>query len=277
MYKHKFQLSLVLVTILLCYSCQNEDLDQGDVNLDEKSLSKDARETKAFLMEQGYSDEDLIVDHERKSFVVGDAHYSFSLFKNIKKSKLNQPQEGEKNQWFFGGYGVYYSNSRDITYYYENNFPGYLEYAFSWATYHWSSVSPNINYRRTYDRNTADILVSSYYDSGDRAWARAQLPSGLGNVGSWVSVNTYQPIDDASDITRMTLFIHELGHNLGYHHSDGTLGGLIPGTRGAAYHAANDCGSIMKSSVYNCGWRLSSNAAWTYDDWISIHWAYGLY
>ena len=72
--------------------------------------------------------------------------------------------------------------------------------------------------------------------------------------------------------------LHELGHTLGFQHSDQNLGIRIPGTRDIRYHDANDCGSIMKSSVYNCNWRFgSSRAAWTPDDWTSIGWAYRLY
>ncbi len=277
MLTHKFKLSIFLTTILLCASCQNEDLDQDNVNQVEYSLSKEARATLTYLIEQGYSEESLKPDFSNETFIYGDdIAFSFNYKGNLDK---NQPKEGSvegKNQWYRVGNGVYYSNSRDITYYIERNFPRRFEYEFSWAAYHWSRISPNINIRRTYTRSQADILVGTWYQTNTAAWARAALPDGRGNVGSWLNINTAKDHEGSSSESTMALLIHELGHNLGYLHSDQTEGELIPGTRGASYHQANNCGSVMKSSVYVCNWRLSTNAGWSSDDRNAIKWAYGL-
>ncbi len=278
MLQHKFKFKLFLATILLCVSCQKEELNSEDLEQQKQELTKEAKATLEYLTEKGFNIYDLTPNFERKTFVYqGDIDIPFDLKFNIDESNLDEEDSQLKNQWFFGGSGVYYSNSRDITYYVENNFPNYLVNSLGWATYHWSRVSPNINYRRTYNRNSADILVGAYYNSNDGAWARAAIPSGNGNVGSWVSVNTAQPLNTASPETTMTLLIHEFGHNLGYYHSDSNDGGRIPGTRDATYHRNNNCGSIMKSSVFVCGWRVSATPRWTYDDRIAIDWAYELY
>ncbi|GAA4272396.1 M57 family metalloprotease [Aquimarina gracilis] len=274
---HKFKLNLFLITILLFASCQNESL-QDDLDSVEQTLTKDARATMDFLIDQGYSSNDLIPNFQNKTFIyAGDMEFSFDLIKNLKKNRIIEESSVEKNQWYFVGNGVYYENSRNITYYIERNFPRSLEYEFSWAAYHWSRISPNINIRRTYTRSQADILVGTWYSTSDGAWARAALPSGNGNVGSWLNINTAKDHEGASSESTMALLIHELGHNLGYLHSDQTEGGLIPGTRGPAYHAANNCGSVMKSSVYVCNWRISSTPGWSSDDRIAIDWAYDLY
>ncbi|MDY8137932.1 hypothetical protein [Aquimarina sp. 2201CG5-10] len=277
MIRHKFKLSLFLVTTLLYVSCQNEDL-QESVDPVEQTLTKKAEATLDFLIEQGYSVHDLKPDFESETFIFGDdIAFPFELKGNLDKNKPNEETTDQRNQWYYVGNGVYYSNSRNINYYIERNFPRSLEYEFSWAAYHWSRVSPNINIRRTYTRSSADILVGAWYSTSDRAWARAALPSGNGNVGSWLNVNTAKDHEGSSSESTMALLIHELGHNLGYLHSDQTEGGRIPGTNGPGYHAANNCGSVMKSSVYVCNWRISSNPGWSYDDRTAINWAYGLY
>ncbi|WP_299438417.1 hypothetical protein [uncultured Aquimarina sp.] len=274
MLQHKFKLILVLVTVLLSFSCQNEDLNQEDLYQEEQALSKEAKSTLDFLVEQGYSSENLTPDFEQKSFIYGDdMAFPFELKGNLDK---NRPTDA-KNQWYRIGNGVYYSNSRDITYYIERNFPRQFEYEFSWAAYHWSRISPNINIRRTYTRSQADILVGAWYQTNTNAWARAALPDGRGNVGSWLNINTAKDHEGSSGESTMALLIHELGHNLGYLHSDQTEGELIPGTRGASYHRANNCGSVMKSSVYVCNWRLSSTPGWSSDDRRAINWGYRLY
>ncbi len=282
MFKHKFTFNSLLATSLLCIlciSCQNEDLDQNDVN-QEQTLTKEAKATLSYLTDHGYSREDLSPNSESRTFDVGDISIPFSLKANLDKNRVTEEEEEgvqSKNQWYYVGSGVYYSNSRNIEYYIERNFPRRFEYEVSWAAYHWSRVSPNINFRRTYTRSRADILIGSWYSTSDRAWARAALPSGNGNVGSWMSMNTAKDFDGNGSAANMALFIHEFGHNLGYLHSDQYEGGLIPGTRGAAYHQRNNCGSVMKSSVYTCNWRISATPGWTYDDRIAIDWAYDIY
>ncbi|WP_106792812.1 hypothetical protein [Aquimarina sp. Aq78] len=273
MLTHKFKLSIFLTTILLCVSCQNDGLDQEDLNQEERPLSKEATATLDYLIERGFSKEDLIPNFKDEAFMQGDMMIPFALKSN---RDANPPKKGsiqEKNRWFFGGVGVYYSNSRDIRYYVENNYPRNLEYALSWAAWHWSVSSRNINISRTYNRSSADILVGSWYNSNEGAWARALLPDGRGNVGSWMRVNTAKP--HPGDESTMALLIHELGHNIGYHHSDQTYGGHIPGTNGVAYHQSNNCGSVMKSSIYTCNWRFSSTPGWSRDDRTAITWAYG--
>ncbi len=279
MLKHKFTFSSFLVVSLLCFisiSCQKED----DA-FTEQELPPGAQKTFEYLTEvEGYNPDFLEVDFSTESFIFNnDIAISFDTKANIDKYTPNiEKEDSEKNQWI-GSSGVSYENSRRITYYYENNFPDEYKNAFSWAAYHWSRVSPNINFNRTTNRNTAHVLVSSYYDSGDSAWARAQLPRRDGYTGTWVALNRATALPtNPSETTKMTLMIHELGHTLGFHHSDQNLGIPIPGTRDYRYHQRENCGSIMKSSVYNCNWVSgSSRAAWTSDDWTSIHWAYRLY
>ena len=80
------------------------------------------------------------------------------------------------------------------------------------------------------------------------------------------------PDHDAND--KMALLMHELGHNLGFLHSDQTAGYNIPGTADAAWHSRNTCGSIMRSSVFTCGWRTSGRSAWSTSDWRAVGWDY---
>ncbi len=278
MLQHKFKLILFLTTALFCYSCQTEDLDQEGLNQGEQTLTKEAKATLDFLIDQGYSVDHLTPNFDSKTFIYGgDIAFPFELKGNLDKNQPEEKSINEKNQWYRVGNGVYYSNSRDITYYIERNFPRQFEYEFSWAAYHWSRISPNINIRRTYTRSQADILVGTWYQTNTAAWARAALPDGRGNVGAWLNINTAKDHEGASGESTMALLIHELGHNLGYLHSDQTEGSLIPGTRGVVYHRANNCGSVMKSSVYVCNWRLSSRAGWSSDDRRAIDWAYDLY
>ncbi|CAL2092022.1 conserved protein of unknown function [Tenacibaculum sp. 190524A02b] len=269
MLKSKPKLYGFLVATLIVCSCQKNETETSE------QLTAEAQKTFNYLTKvENYSPDLLKVDYKTKSFIYdNDAALAFGIEKNV-PPKIKGNDSAQRNQWM-GNSGVLYVNSRNITYYLENNFPNQYSNAFAWAAYHWSRVSPNINFRRTNNRNTARVLVSSYYNASDRAWARAQLPRRDGYTGTWVSINTANALNTTNETTKMTLMIHELGHILGFEHSDQTRGNLIPGTYGPSYHASNNCGSIMKSSVYNCNWRSGSTATgWTRDDRTSIRWAY---
>lgn len=279
MFKTKIKLSYLLISSLLFASCQNENTSSA-----EQELSLEAQKTFEYLTEvRGISPNDLSIDHEKQSFVFGnDAYITFNLKGNLDKNGFVNDGEfsakGKKNQWFYGA-GVKYYQTQRIAYYVSSGFPREYVEAIKRAAYHWSRVSPNIDIRRTYRRSDGDIYLSSYTNRNTGAWATAQLPQGNGQSGSWLSINRANALGvNVSETTKMTLMIHELGHNLGFYHSDSTNGRLIAGTRGANYHRNNNCGSIMKSSVYNCNWRASSGTSyWTSDDWRAIHWAYTLY
>ena len=156
----------------------------------------------------------------------------------------------------------------------ESNFPQNYRTPFGWAAWHWTAISTNIDIRRTYTRSQADIVLSTFNEPNSGAFARAGGPSGNGNVGTYVNINIAKNHASTSSAEKMVLMIHELGHTLGFHHSDSNLGRNIPQTNNATYHANNNCGSIMRSSVYRCGWTLSTNAQWTDDDRTAIDWAY---
>lgn len=268
MLKSKIKLCLYLTVVFIMNSCSNEETE----TLTQK-LTPEAQKTFDYLVQtEDYNPDLLKVDYNTKSFIYdNDASLAFGIEKNIKN------QLAGKNQWI-GNSRILYENSRNITYYYEHNFPSQYAYAFSWATYHWSRVSPNINFRQTSNRNSARVLIGSYYDANDSAWARAELPKRDGYTGSWVKINLARALTTNNETTKMTLMIHELGHILGFEHSNQTRGVLIPGTNGASYHENNTCGSIMRSSIYNCNWQSGSAVAgWSRDDKTAINWAYDLY
>ncbi len=213
MFNSKTKTSLFFA-ILLCMSCQNENLHEEHANEVKETLPEDAMETLSFLKDQGYSEERLVPDLEREAFIYADdMAIPFDLKSNLNK---NSPEDTQKNQWYLSLYGVFYVNSKRIAYYIDYDFPSEYILEFAWAAYHWSRVSPNININRTYSRYSADIVLGAYYNENTGAYATAALPSGNGNVGSWMQINLAKDHEALSVESRMTLMIHELGHNLSF-------------------------------------------------------------
>ena len=86
-----------------------------------------------------------------------------------------------------------------------------------------------------------NILVTTMYDNATSTVAQAYLPGYYGTVGHEVTINTAYNYLSASYKT-FTL-THELGHAIGFTHTDGTYGDLVPGT------PETDPNSVMNSFV----------------------------
>lgn len=85
------------------------------------------------------------------------------------------------------------------------------------------------------------VLVTTMYDNATSTVAQAYLPDYYGNVGKEVTINTsYNYLSAAYKIFTVT---HELGHAIGFTHTDGTYGNLVAGT------PETDPNSVMNSFI----------------------------
>jgi hypothetical protein len=90
---------------------------------------------------------------------------------------------------------------------------------------------------------TYNILVNAYLDNSTSTVAFAYMPDWSGNAGFSMSINTaYNYLNSAQKIFAM---VHELGHNIGFTHTDASFGTLVPGT------PITDGQSVMNSMVGN--------------------------
>ncbi|HAS43948.1 MAG TPA: hypothetical protein DCS93_25955 [Microscillaceae bacterium] len=264
----KIKIAFFIITSFLFGSCKKSDVNPSQ---QVKALSTEAKATLEYLVSLGYQAEALKPNAELQGFMAGDVVYPYVLATNLEKQPLGPTSE---NQW--QNRAVSYANSRAVTYYIDPGFPSAYVGALAWAAYYWSISSPNIRINRTYNRSSADIICNTYYDPNTGGWAYALFPTGSGNVGNNIRINTAKPHDQSQE-GKMVLMMHEIGHTLGFRHSDQGGGILIPGTQGIAYHQSRNCGSLMKSSVFVCGWAYNGVKRWTNDDRIMIDWAYRYY
>jgi hypothetical protein len=88
-----------------------------------------------------------------------------------------------------------------------------------------------------------NILINAYYDNTTSTVAYAYMPDWSGGAGFSMSINTaFNYLNSAQKIFAM---VHELGHNIGFTHTDGSYGTLVPGT------PSTDAQSVMNSFVGN--------------------------
>ncbi|UII35011.1 hypothetical protein LVD17_14470 [Fulvivirga ulvae] len=244
--------------LMVTISCQDEEsllTVEPSQKLDTKMVE--------LITQDGHEASDIYIKDDFYRVRGSDIMYHKDMADNLLRNNINEEQ-----RWH--GVQTYYSHTRDIRIYKESSFPEYLYGGpLYYAAQHWSNISPNINIAITNSRSNADIIVSGYYDSREYGWAVASLPTGNGNVGSWMWINTYQPHNQSYG-DKVGLMVHELGHTLGYRHTDQGGGYHIQGT------PYSDGSSVMNSGVPGGLWQ-SNSAGWSAGDKQAIKWAYGLY
>lgn len=130
-------------------------------------------------------------------------------------------------------------NVNPITVRFDSNVPNAWRTATLSAINVWNGVS-SASIRLVFTTAaTADIRVTSANLAGNVV-ADALLPF-LSSPGSRIRVNS--DFDNLAASTKLTAMVHELGHTIGFHHTNKTNGVHIPGT------PTSDPGSVMHSSV----------------------------
>ncbi len=263
----KFLLTTLSVGAIL--SCSNEQT----TSIEKQELSKDALETKEMILKRGYKESEIEVDFKHQYFYVEDIGFSFDWAKNLKILNKNA-----KN--YRSATTVSSEFSNNITYYVDPSVPENFKNPIGWATYYWSRSSESIEFRQVFSSREADLVfVGSTNDNpASDSQARGEFPRANGNVGGRIQIYTNRTQPPTND-RRISLMLHEIGHNLGLEHSNTKRNsnaeylGSITGT--SKFHQENECGSIMRTPVFNCGWNSDSKANWSDADKASIDILYG--
>lgn len=139
------------------------------------------------------------------------------------------------------------------------------------ALTHWSGITDS--YVRMVEGAPADITVATTCTSSNVA-AFASFPSGW-NVGPTIYVNTCFAYA-TSHAQKVHNMVHELGHTLGFRHSNYTQLGESAGTAGAVHIFGTPTSGNATGSVMNGGTALSSWAGFAASDLAAVRSLYPL-
>jgi hypothetical protein len=226
----------------------------------------------------------LFFDESTKTLGYEDIGYSLDL-KPIPKSLVQT-----ENQFFPLGAVVASNYAKNIKVYIDPSIPSRVNSnginarnIIDWAFYYWSNSTRygSIKFILQNTSSGADIVVSA---GTLNAWGYTLYPTqipgypGLSRPGSSIKFDFASNKVSSPGYTELSflcLAIHEIGHSLGFAHSDQSAGTNISGTNNATFHTKNVCASLMRSAVYDCAWgatnpRKGLPGAWTSNDLTMI-------
>ncbi len=259
---------LIGVTIFFS-SCNKDSLNEEEVtsidtqNVITKEIPNKYLRLVEGLSKQGFNQENFEYDRINDEII-----YQKDIIFNEKHLRK------EKNYYWTNNGIISRENSRNISYYIDidgtDAFPTNYRTPLRTAFEYWSNSHTNITITETTNETNADIICK--HSGTITSVGRAEFPSN-NNIGSRLYVNnTYN--NSYTENENLTLLLHEIGHALGYTHSDINEGNpLIPDTNNAQWHIDNTCGSIMRSSVFPCNWTLETSD-WSANDITSINYIF---
>lgn len=255
-------IALSLVGLLFVFqSCKKSDLAAEETVSPER-----IEELKAFLVQStGHELTEIEYQASTKTFIVArDGVISLkdvSVRADAEPTMGAQSTEGTTQRVY--SYTVSGANAQSISVYADNTVPAEWLIALDESIANWNSTNSLINFKRVTATTTTttggkgrgkksgptttttipayNVLVTTLFDDATSMIARAYYPDYNGNAGKQVDINT--KFNYLSSSYKLFALTHELGHIIGFTHTDGTYGNIIPGT------PETDPNSVMNSFV----------------------------
>ncbi len=251
-------LSVLFMVIAFAQSCKKSDITK------EETLSPDElQQLKTFVASTtALPIASVEYNSTKKYFIAGkDIIISLSNAKQRLKNMEISPGTTEGTSQRVYMYTVTQTNAASIAVYADNTVPAEWLTALDQAIANWNSTNSHVYMKRVTATTitttsgkgkkkttttstvppTYNIIVKTLNDPTTSMVAQAYLPYWDGTVGNEVDINTYY--NYLSSSYKTFALTHELGHSIGFTHTDGTYGNLVPGTPEV------DPNSVMNSFV----------------------------
>jgi|GEM_PF-481727 len=226
--------AFVVVALLFLAGCSKKEADTT-IPPSLQSVSIDDL-TKYLANASGIGEEKVIYNADSKIFTL-DGDMVISREEAEKYFRLNQ---GARTEHWRSQFIVADQYAINIKVYIDPTVPVAWVSATRSALFNLNTTTSKLRFSEVSSGSSADITIGTTYTQAP--WvAQAYLPSSNQRPGNLITINTYYN-SLTSNVKEFTM-IHELGHTIGFYHTDQTQGIFIAGT------PTTDANSFMNSFV----------------------------
>jgi hypothetical protein len=111
------------------------------------------------------------------------------------------------------------STPRTIYVYLDAGFGTYMRNSFNTALSRYNALGLTLNFQSTTNASAADIQILSFYEASNTLGFSAGFPTG-GDPASPIQLNTYYYNNSSQRADAATVIAHEIGHAIGFRHTD---------------------------------------------------------
>lgn len=201
---------LVLVLYVLLLSCQQEDSDQI-VSATQDGISPDIISK---LHAAGFDTSEGLMRYENAYLV----EYDILLTEAQIDELIGRHQSNSKTEHYHTT-NLVTGTPRTINVYMDPGFGAYMQNAFDAALARYNAENLALHFQRVSNSSSAHISILSFYEVSSVLGYSAGFPSG-GNPASPIRLNTFYFNDTSHRGDATTVIAHEIGHAIGFRHTD---------------------------------------------------------
>lgn len=140
-------------------------------------------------------------------------------------------------------------NPRTINVWMDPAFDAYMQSSFDAALARYNALSLNLTFQRASASAGADISIIAFYQLPSGGFITlgqsAGFPSAAGNPASPIKLNTYAYNSTTKRADATTVIAHEIGHAIGFRHTDYMKRSFSCGSSGAGNEGTAGVGAVL--------------------------------
>jgi hypothetical protein len=199
----------VAFAFVVMFSCQQDDA----VNVQNDEVPADV---KAKLEAAGFATSEGLYKYKDGYIVEYDIFFTPQAIDDLATHGLEDHQ-GKVDHYRTNN--LVTGTPRTIRVYIDGGFGSYMQNAFNTALARYNALGLTLTFAKTTTSSNAHIRILSFYEVSNTLGFSAGFPTG-GNPASPIQLNTYYYNNTSQRADAATVIAHEIGHAIGFRHTD---------------------------------------------------------
>jgi len=203
----------IIITVFFLSSCNDEKVSPAQQH------DSDITVIKSKLNDAGFDTSEGFRKFENGYLVEYDVFLTEKMIDALLNttSSAVAPKNGRTEQYRTNN--LVLATNRTLQVFMDTGFGTYMQNSFDQALARYNAQNLGLTFQRTTTQSLADISIISFYEVSSTLGISAGFPTS-GNPANTIRLNTYYYNNTSSRADATTVIAHEIGHTIGFRHTD---------------------------------------------------------